>query len=302
MRFIVRVTLLANVCVLGWAQAPEAGAKACLECHTGSAQSKRGSTEVDPARFELTPHAAVLSCAGCHAEGFGEYPHKGKKADAPDCSVCHSTDDSKPYNRAQIQADFQKSVHVTSTKIQRLGGQFKCTTCHDPHTFRPVNKFATVQEAIEDGNRVCLECHASTQETTELSMARLAAKHTWVPGWELHTRSARCVDCHTPGKAETIHQILPASQAQRDCVACHSRDSILMTKLYKHTAAQARTQNGFANAIMFNQAYMIGATKFEPFDRALPWVFGGVAGVLALHAVGRMLGRRAAPAKKEDAA
>jgi formate-dependent nitrite reductase cytochrome c552 subunit len=110
--------------------------------------------------------------------------------------------------------------------------------------------------------------------------------------WDLHTTAARCVDCHTEGKEETIHRILPAARAQRDCVQCHSRDSLLLRKLYKHAADKERSEGGLVNSVIYNEAYLIGATKYEWLDKLSLGVFLAMLGGIALHAIGRVLASR----------
>ncbi len=275
---------------------------ACMACHAGSAESKRGDTEIDPAAYANSTHASILGCPGCHSEGFEDYPHKGKRSAAPDCTVCHSGDDSMPFNRAQIEADVKASVHVTllAKLSRRLDDDdlpmFPCTSCHYPHDFRPVRDMPSIAEAVHVGNAVCLQCHAAANPrngiSAEQTMANLTAKHAFIPMWELHTKAARCVDCHTPGKEATIHRILPASQAQRDCVQCHSRDSLLLRKLYQHAAGQERAQGGLLNSVIYNDAYLIGATKFEWLDRLSLALFAITVAGIALHALGRWWGSR----------
>ncbi|MEZ5400982.1 MAG: hypothetical protein R2729_15030 [Bryobacteraceae bacterium] len=285
--------------------AQDEASAACLECHAGNADSKRGGIEIDPEAWKTSTHATILGCAGCHSEGFSDYPHKGKRADAPDCTVCHSGDSSKPYDRAKIEEDVKNSVHVTL--LARLSGNhraegelptFRCVNCHYPHDFRPVAAMGTIADAVRIGNAVCLQCHAQPGRgdgvTAEQARANLTAKHEFIPMWDLHTQAARCVDCHTPGKEETIHRILPASQAQHDCVQCHSKDSLLLRKLYKHVAAEQRSKGGIVNSVIYNDAYLIGATRYEWLDQlGLGLLAAALAGIV-LHALGRVATRRKA--------
>lgn len=258
------------------AQSSDEKTKACLECHTGSGPSKAGSIEIDPARFAASIHGP-LGCAGCH-DGYDAYPHKAKKTSGKaDCTQCH-TDNQEPYFMARTTHEVKASVHA-----RLVDEDFSCSNCHIPHDFVPVRKMASVPDTIRIANDACLACHAKNGGKTEL-----AVKHTWIPMWELHTRSARCVDCHTPGREDTVHLILSAKSAQRDCVACHSRDSLLLTKLYNHTARQER-QSSFVNAVILNNAYMIGATKNDWLDRASVLLFQAVLAALALHALGRLV-------------
>lgn len=227
-------------------------------------------------------------------EGFDAYPHKGKRTDAPDCTTCHSGDESLPYNRALIEKDVKASVHA-----QLVDPDFKCSNCHSPHDFRPVRKMASIEEAIQVANDTCMECHTQPDEkagiTAKQALQKLSDKHTWIPMWDLHTKAARCVDCHTQGNQETIHRILPAAQAQRECVACHSRDSLLLTKLYKHIAKEERSKGGIVNSVMFNNAYMIGATKNSWLDIGSLLIFGLALAGIALHGFGRYRAAKKGP-------
>ncbi|MDX1982602.1 MAG: cytochrome c3 family protein [Bryobacteraceae bacterium] len=256
----------------------------CLECHDGQ--------PIDKAKWNASVHAS-LGCTGCHDESFNEYPHK-KKLEKQDCTSCH-TDNSGAYPMGRIEHEVKASNHA-----RLVDENFACTNCHSPHTFVPVKKMASVSEAVRIANEACMECHAKPDEKTgdrKNAWSALSAKHTWIPRWELHTRAARCVDCHTPGKEETIHLVLSAASAQRDCVACHSKDSILLTKLYQHAAQSTTSSQGVVNAVILNNAYMIGATKNEWLDRASLIGFAAVLGGVGLHA----LLRRLASARRNQA-
>ncbi len=241
----------------------DAASKACLECHADGKEKMGDSI-----------HAA-LGCGGCHS-GCDAVPHKPRKEPARDCTSCHS-DNVQPYFMSRTAHEVRASVHS-----RVVDENFACTSCHSPHEFIPVRKMTGVPQVIGIANSACLACHDKPE---------LAQKHTWIPMWELHTRSARCVDCHTPGREDTVHLILSARSAQRDCVACHGRDSLLLDKLYKHVAREER-KSGFVNAAIMNNAYMIGATKYEGLDRASLIGFGAVGAGIALHALARSAAAR----------
>lgn len=252
-----------------------ASAADCLECHDGD--------PIEKAKYEASVHAS-LGCTGCHDESFNEYPHK-KKLEKQDCTSCH-TDNSGAYPMARISHEVLASNHA-----KLMNEEFPCTNCHSPHNFVPVRKMGTVADAVRIANEACMACHAIPDEKTgdrKNAWSELAAKHTWIPMWELHTKAARCVDCHTPGKEDTIHLILSAKSAQRDCVACHSKDSILLTKLYQHAAKDTRGGRGVVNQVILNNAYMIGATKNEWLDRASLILFGVTLAGILLHGVLRI--------------
>lgn len=235
-------------------------AAVCLDCH-----------EVDQEKFKASVHAG-LECTACHGDAFETQPHKlppKEKREKQDCTSCHP-DNSGPYPLARIDHEVKSSVHA-----RLVDENFSCSNCHKPHEFRPVSKMGTVADAVRIGNDSCLGCH---------SREDLSPKHTWIPMWDMHTRAARCVDCHTPGKEETIHLVLSAASAQRDCVGCHSQNSLLLNKLYRHMAQQERS-TGIVNAVILNNAYMIGATKHEGLDKASLALFAVTLGGIFCHAV-----------------
>lgn len=279
------VLLLAGaVGVLSTTATAQAGAQdlpTCIGCHGPK------DTVIDPERFGASVHGS-LDCSICHAEGFAEFPHRGQRAAAPDCSDCHA-DTSPSFDFAQMAKGVKESVHV-----KMADPAFRCTNCHSPHYFVPATRMTDAAEAIRIANRSCLRCHAKgeTERETGLSLNRLADKHRWIPNWKLHLQGAPCVACHTPRDQRTVHLILPASQALRDCATCHARNSMLVTKLYSHLASKERAERGWLNAILFNNAYVVGATR----NRWLDWGTVALTGLtvlgVAMHATGRWLGAR----------
>jgi len=202
----------------------------CIGCH------KPSDTTIDPARYAQSVHGH-LDCAMCHVEGFSQFPHSGTRTGAPDCTSCHSG--SSPYDFDGIAKAVKESVHAKA-----VDPAFRCTNCHSPHYYVPATRLANPSEAIRIANQSCLRCHAKgdAEPQRKVALERLAAKHRWVPHWELHLRAAPCVACHTPDTQRTGHLVVPASAAQRDCATCHSRDSKLVTELYTHLAAKERAE------------------------------------------------------------
>jgi hypothetical protein len=250
----------------------------CMGCH------KPSDTTIDPARYVQSVHGQ-LDCSMCHTEGFSQFPHSGTRVGAPDCTSCHGG--SSPFDFDGIAKAVKDSVHA---KV--VDPAFRCTNCHSPHYFVPATRQTDASEAIRTANQICLKCHAKgdTERQRQVALDRLASKHRWVPHWELHLRAAPCVACHTPSAQRTVHLILPASAAQRDCTTCHARNSRLVTKLYVHLAAQERAEKGWMNSVLFNTAYVTGATR----NRWLDWGTLGLAGLtvvgVSMHALGRWLG------------
>jgi hypothetical protein len=243
----------------------------CIGCH------RPKDTVIDPARFGASVHGGQ-DCTACHVEGFGKFPHTGSRAAARACDDCHDVE--------QTVKDVRASVHA-----RLVDPAFRCTNCHSPHYQVRVSGLSDAAEAVRMANASCIRCH--TKEDTErkgaAARARLGDRHRFVPHWELHLRSAPCVACHTPSGKPTIHLVLPASQALRDCATCHARNSMLVTKLYAHLAQRERAESGWVNAVLFNNAYVVGATRNRWLDATLLALLGVLVVGLAMHGGGRWL-------------
>jgi len=297
-RFRAYALSLASALVLlgttSLAQTVEPG-QPCMGCH------KPRDTTIDPDRYAQSVHAS-LDCPTCHADGFTKFPHEAKRTDAPECMTCHSGVDTPPYDFANIEKGVQESVHA---KI--AGGEFRCTNCHSPHYFIPATRMTDAPAAVRIANEPCLHCHADGDGSGSArpALTKLANQHQWLPHWELHLGGAPCIACHTLREQRadaanaaleaqrTLHIVLPASQALRECVGCHSKSSLLVTKLYAHLAWEERAERGWLNAVLFNNAYLTGATRNWWLDLAtLAMTVMTVVGI-AIHATGRWLGARA---------
>jgi hypothetical protein len=220
----------------------------------------------------------ALPCTTCHAEGFSKVPHTATRATASGCPECHDF--------GEIARAVKESVHA-----KRVDPAFRCTLCHSAHYFIPAARMSDPAEAVRAANRVCLGCHATgdTDRQGQAARDRLAQRHRFVPHWELHLQAAPCVACHTARDERTLHLILPASAAVRDCAACHARTSMLVTKLYEYRARRERAESGWLNSVLFNTAYVVGATRNRWLDWATLSLTGIVVAGLVLHGGGRWL-------------
>ena len=249
----------------------------CMECH------KPRETTIDPAQFAKSVHAA-LDCTACHTEGFDKFPHSGSHATMPDCIDCHSGPASPPIDFDKIAQGVKASVHV-----KMLDPAFRCTNCHSPHYFIPASRMTDASKALLAANKPCLKCHAGgdTPAAKDRAFKRLAEKHRLLFRPELHVQRNPCVACHSG--QQMVHDILPKSEALKDCSACHAQNSLLVTKLYTHLALKERSERGWVNAILFNNAYLTGATR----NKWLDWGTFGLAGLtflgVAAHGIGRLL-------------
>jgi len=251
----------------------------CMECH------RPRDTTIDPVRFARSVHAK-LDCADCHTEGFSKFPHTSSRAGMPDCIDCHSGSVSPTIDFDRIAQGVKGSVHV-----KLVDPAFRCTNCHSPHSFIPASRMTDASEVIDVSNKSCLGCHAAGDSPSgkQLAFRQLAEKHRLFPHWELHIQRNACVACHTPRGQQSVHDILPKSEALRDCTVCHARNSLLVTKLYTHLALKERAEHGEVNAVLLNNAYVIGANR----NRWLDWGTVGLAGLvilgIAAHGTGRWL-------------
>lgn len=222
----------------------------------------------DPKVFDGSNHAG-MECKICHGQGYVPYPHDAKaKEQISPCSECHAT------KSLRVETQFEKSVHATNLK-----DQFTCVTCHNPHVYRVAAKVGDLKKIVGQDNQMCIDCHNSDLrwsqfvKTTSVTKKRpdLDTLHGWLPNQKLHWSSVRCIECHTPASPvkslAVSHEILAKEKAEKNCVACHSQEAALATRLYRYAAANSAGDLGFSNANILSDAYVIGATRNPTLDR-----------------------------------
>jgi predicted CXXCH cytochrome family protein len=237
---------------------------------------------VDTELYSSSNHGGV-ECKTCHGAGFAEFPHKdAARQQISQCSECHAQ------KVLRIEAQFDKSVHATL-----LPGKFTCTTCHNPHVFKSARKLFYPRQIVAQDNRMCMDCHQSDRRFHALAPDKersdLERAHTWLPHIQSHWKDVRCVECHTPvSTVKTLalsHEILRRSDAGKDCVACHSKESALRTRLYRHLVGAEQETAGFLNSVILRNSYVIGASR----NTYLDWVGGllvaGTVGAVAGHGI-----------------
>lgn len=267
----------------------------CLRCHgmktlayqdraTGGVRD----LSINPEAMRGSDHAA-LSCRQCHGSGFDGYPHPlGERRQQLECLSCH--ENSQTFPRKQFE-DAEKSFH-RSIHFQSLPDTFTCFSCHDPHTFRALAGVSAdgVASLVAQDNSLCLQCHKDQEAIAALSkrsFQSVAENHAWLPEVKRHWQSVRCVECHTQDKRERSHFILGREYAVRDCVACHSQNSILTSKLYQYRSSEERHKAGFIHAVVMNDAYIIGMTR----NLWLDWGSISLVAITLLGVTGHGLGR-----------
>jgi hypothetical protein len=101
---------------------------------------------------------------------------------------------------------------------------------------------------IENDNGPCLVCHVAdaTGPLADPAEEGLAAEHAYLRHPDLHLRNTRCIDCHTELEHPVAHDLLTGRAAHQGCAFCHSRESVLMGRLYRYSSAPTRSL-GFSN-------------------------------------------------------
>lgn len=281
--------------------------RACFDCHasgryqylntaSGKVMNRRmcSDYQLDSARYHSSVHGS-FGCTDCHSAGFEAYPHpaEAKMEEQWACIDCHGYDENfAQYHFEKIQEEFEKSVHFTRD------GNFTCWQCHDAHTYKPIaRRDSSIGDVIEASNAMCLKCHSNIQHmgfAPGEALKQILADHEWLPNAQLHFKRVRCIECHTQTNDTLLvaHNIVPGSQAVRNCVECHSRDSKLMYSLYRYQVPAERNKFGFLNAKLVKDYFVIGANRNYYLNIASLVIFGLILGGIVVHIVLRIISKR----------
>ncbi|MGB8491419.1 MAG: cytochrome c3 family protein [Bacteroidales bacterium] len=233
-----------------------------------------------------------FSCTDCHSDQYTTFPHPGelRMEQMYTCLDCHGNDEKfARYHFEEIQSEYEKSVHY---KLEAEG--FSCWECHNPHTYRiSVRDGTNLGETILYDNNICLYCHANYDHFQLLSNREeinILREHDWLPNQALHFMNVRCIECHTKINDTVLvaHEILPKDNAVRLCNECHSRNSLLMSTLYKFQSKETR-KSGFFNGVILNQSYVIGANRNEYLNLLSVVIFMLVVLIIGIHIFFRVL-------------
>lgn len=253
----------------------------CLKCHASETLKLLDPVSgivkdfhVDPTVFAKSNHKN-LECKVCHGEGLEKWPHTDSLRKDLTCITCHGEnsifvkenptyeDKFAGVKAIEIHKEFEKSFH-----FKKFGDDFSCFSCHDPHEFK--RDRSTSKTKIKQDNEMCMSCHVSDKNRgvfADREFPSVENAHNWLPDPEIHWETVRCIDCHTSYEAPNLsHNILPAEKAVKDCESCHTKNTILMTKLYKYEHQEAVNKNGFVNGVLLNNAYVIGSTRNDFLD------------------------------------
>lgn len=257
----------------------------CYGCHTEAGMAAPPRTDMDmtklagllleEADFKLSGHGQ-MECKTCHGASYAVFPHaEGAKAKISPCEECHAVKVMK------IEKQYHSSVHA-----KNVADKFTCHSCHDAHLFNVAAKLDSPKSAVAQDNAMCLDCHESEERFRTMAPADkkrpdLDRIHKWLPNHRQHWSAVRCIECHSPVAKTQSHEIVNKDKAERDCVSCHTRESALKTRLYRHLVKDEQEKLGFVNSVILSNSYVIGATSNRYVDLAVLGLAGAtVAGLL----------------------
>jgi predicted CXXCH cytochrome family protein len=235
-----------------------------------------------------------FSCFDCHSAAFETFPHPLdiRMEEYWNCMDCHGYDETyASYQFEKIEEEYLASTHHQASE------EFSCWKCHNPHTYRiSIRNTENLKATIAYDNAICLSCHADFdrfQLLTDREGINIIQTHDWLPNQALHFNNVRCIECHTQVNDSILvaHLVLPKEEAVQNCTECHSSDSRLMSTLYKHQSREAREKYGFLNAVVINEAYVIGANRNYILNVLSLIIFGLVVIGLSVHLVARIVNK-----------
>ncbi|WP_426763068.1 thiosulfate reductase cytochrome B subunit [Hafnia paralvei] len=326
--------------VYAWAAPPALSVTAsqqnqsCLSCHSDTdihsivTSKAHDKLQLSAEDYQESVHGG-LPCIACHqsapnSQGFDATPHQLAPQQNTRCEGCHAV-----MLHDTITAE-NASVH--QQKIEQ--GQFTCTACHDAHTMSSGVISHPSKTQIAKSNQTCINCHSRAGVYSQLAKGKSATKqdlaHKMLPYSEQHLASLRCIDCHVAANDETLHKILPASQAVT-CEQCHSNSALLIqrqktdialfpstpgsllgkglfddSQLQKKLASLSVTgekteQVQTVKGTLFSNTYMIGSNGSNHWDKLYLYALVTFIGLLICHGLGRVIGRKLLKRSHENA-
>jgi len=278
--------------------------EACFKCHgeskfqledelTGRVLTRKvyGDYRIIREEYYASNHKS-FPCFDCHSKDFTLFPHplEARLEEPWACLDCHGYDeDYAQYQFEKIEEEYLASTHHLATE------EFSCWKCHDNHSYHiSIRNTENLRKTIAYDNAICLSCHADFDQfqlLTDRDGINIIQTHDWLPNQALHFQSVRCIECHTQVNDSILvaHLILPKEEAVQSCDECHSSDTRLMHTLYKHQSLEAREKYGFLNAVVMNEAYVIGANRNYILGHISLFVFGLVVLGLTTHLAFRII-------------
>jgi hypothetical protein len=274
----------------------DAESQACQRCHAISdweindpVTGRVAHLSIDPEAYAHSSHGDV-PCRSCHGWGYDEIPHRGS-SEHPiyECVFCHDKDPGLQHLRlSQRKADLRASVHGDTE-----AGPLDCHTCHDPHTFRPVNESDDPLLRIGQSNAICLRCHGpETDPRNRFAREDAAPYHAALPNYANHIRKVKCVVCHTASTGDatgTRHEILTSDLSLRECERCHTPSSAILDAIYgpQRLGSEAGGVRRDPGVEVVGDAYVIGSTRSPRLERLSVVGFAAICLAIGLHGLAR---------------
>jgi Zn finger protein HypA/HybF involved in hydrogenase expression len=280
--------------------------QACLKCHGHKYFSYFNETVGRDIKERMSPYYVIDSdefyqsnhrnfqCTDCHSYSYSEsFPHPNELRFEPMmvCMDCHEGDEIyEKFNFATINEEYLHGVHS-----EKHSEEFNCWMCHSPHSYKiTARNSENLLETIRYDNEICLNCHSDQSKIGLLSdrhIYDMLNQHEWLPNNRLHFQKVRCIECHAlvSDTLMVAHMVQPKEKAVKLCVECHSQNSILMASLYKHIKQETQEKQGFLNAAILSQGYVIGANRNYFLNYGSLAIFAMVLLGIATHAILRSI-------------
>ncbi len=261
--------------------------KMCLNCHLNN-KNQSSQFAKSLINYEESAHGmAILRgnqkaavCVDCHGV------HKLQRASVPTSKINHyNIPDLCGKCHTELTDEYMKSIHGRSLKKGSKDSP-NCTYCHSEHS---IQSMPDVPHEVFTNNKMnfntvantkmihCVKCHADNDMMSKYNLLTVDKAHEWLPSLEKHWETVRCIDCHSSYAPPNLsHNILNREQTVKQCENCHSKNSLLMTKLYIHEKQASRDKYGFLNGTLLSDAYVIGTTRNIYLDTLSGLLFAGV--------------------------
>ena len=304
-RKLVIIFILGFVCLQVQSQTIASENRQCLKCHTSQTFTIYNEwTELNEKRL-MNPFYILdtvqlktgvhhtFKCIDCHSYEYETYPHNGELKLEPlmTCIDCHGGDDTyASFQFDRIEEEFQKSIHYEISE-----DRFTCSKCHNQHYYKATARSSNSnKEIVEYSNNMCLSCHNSMIEyqlMSENTNPQLVQVHEWLPNQELHFEHVRCIECHTVVEDSLMvsHNIHGKTLATKNCIECHSTNSLLQSSLYKYQNISSRSGEGAIKNILSNQHYVIGTYQTQSLQYMFLIILIGTIAGMVVHTIFRII-------------
>jgi len=254
--------------------------------------------------YETSVHGAALArgnshaatCIDCHGvhdlKRANDSSSSVNRFKVPDvCGKCHVT----------VSHEYTMSIHGIPLEKGNMAVP-GCTYCHGEHSIKPQVKIDSkvIQDNKMNFNKLvstkmleCVKCHTDEGMMKKYNLSTVKKAHDWLPNLVRHWETVRCVDCHSSYDPPNLsHNLLERDKVVKKCEECHSKNSILMSKLYKHEKEKSREKLGFINGTLLSDAYVVGTTKNVYLDSISFTLFGLTILGIGVHGFLRWYFRR----------